>query len=985
MFSTSVDLDCKSCNFTGAGSSDWLTSLFTSSIVFFFILELAKLKNAQKIYNSQLQRPRICLMEEPQITTSFPNNNQKRIDYVIFYKYSDDETNNQDFEEKQKFRKKFLESISEESIEYYDLKFNRQNEKHHFLLLHCPLKRLFKEAENLKLEMRLYKEYLDDQETKNLEIEWIKAIKELVFQRSFRKGDQGDIVSAPFERSIMHLFYGCDEKSLKTEKGPFSSNIRSLLVHNILNYLNFDKIVKKHSTSSEINLKHKKKNIQVSHKGLAYLLDENIFDDALVLHDDTNHYTHLIALFDYIRISKLNNVKIDDIKIDNKQITHDGDARLELYKKWAKLTNIFKRQPLPTIRLYFGESVAFYFAWIGTFIKTSLLPTIIGIIFFIVGIVNSVEKTDKTYIYNMNSTGLKSASIYGGYYLNLFADSFDNDLTPYYALIICLWGAIFSEFWKRKNARLAYEWDVLKFERDENDLPEFLRAKEKLKQKLEKRSNLVKYLYSWQKFFKIFVSYSVLLFMVCIVCIDIALVVLFRIHIKIKVFPSDEVLAVIIGDVGSTVINTILIMIMNFAYTKVAKRFTRWENYRTKTEYDDALIIKLFIFEFVNSYGSLFYMAFFRNIEYEAGLFGLGKEYQDKCDNDNCMALLSIQMFVLLLIKPFPTFLLNFVWPWLQIKIKRVKMHFQTKNIGVEKNESKKKSSTDIQIINEQIVSAYIASEKNKSQFDETINQEYTQKVILYGYIMLFACSFSLGPLILLLVNVVDLRVDGYRLLWLFRRPIGFKAQDIGAWFSIIRFLNVVGIVSNAFIIAFTSNWSKYFLKGTLENRLIFVVAFEHVVFVIWLAIIILYPDTPQSISTKIRSEAKMVKRIISNAKSSRHNSEKLEFVSKLTQTQSFKKQNILNASKRNTEYNSEEPDNFNDVFADTNMLEKCSPQNKHVSDSIKEEKENIDETKSESLFNNDSDIVFENETTIKRKKRTKKYTRLISQINPVK
>ena len=36
------------------------------------------------------------------------------------------------------------------------------------------------------------------------------------------------------------------------------------------------------------------------------------------------------------------------------------------------------------------------------------------------------------------------------------------------------------------------------------------------------------------------------------------------------------------------------------------------ENHRTQTEYDDALIIKLFAFQFCNSYSSLYYIAFFR-------------------------------------------------------------------------------------------------------------------------------------------------------------------------------------------------------------------------------------------------------------------------------------------------------------------------------------------------------------------------------------
>ena len=38
------------------------------------------------------------------------------------------------------------------------------------------------------------------------------------------------------------------------------------------------------------------------------------------------------------------------------------------------------------------------------------------------------------------------------------------------------------------------------------------------------------------------------------------------------------------------------------------------ENHRTQTAYDDALIIKLFAFQFANSYASCFYIAFFRGV-----------------------------------------------------------------------------------------------------------------------------------------------------------------------------------------------------------------------------------------------------------------------------------------------------------------------------------------------------------------------------------
>lgn len=161
------------------------------------------------------------------------------------------------------------------------------------------------------------------------------------------------------------------------------------------------------------------------------------------------------------------------------------------------------------------------------------------------------------------------------------------------------------------------------------------------------------------------------------------------------------------------------------------------------------------------------------------------------------------------------------------------------------KNELSLKDSR-LKRLNEKVVLKYINVEKSKPSSDGAISTEYTQKVILYGYLMvriannlnknpknnifvkqLFASSFTLGPLILLLINVLDLRVDGLRLIWLFRRPVAQRAQDIGAWTVIIRFLNVVGIVTNAFIIAFTSNWSITVLQNKLEYRLLFVILFE--------------------------------------------------------------------------------------------------------------------------------------------------------------
>ena len=102
---------------------------------------------------------------------------------------------------------------------------------------------------------------------------------------------------------------------------------------------------------------------------------------------------------------------------------------------------------------------------------------------------------------------------------------------------------------------------------------------------------------------------------------------------------------------------------MNAVYKWLARKLTDWENYRTQTQYDDSYIIKLFGFQFVNSYASLYYIAFFRDIYYPNGLFNMGPGYQDQCSNNNCMALLSIQVFTVLLISPLSALFSSLIWP----------------------------------------------------------------------------------------------------------------------------------------------------------------------------------------------------------------------------------------------------------------------------------------------------------------------------------
>lgn len=51
---------------------------------------------------------------------------------------------------------------------------------------------------------------------------------------------------------------------------------------------------------------------------------------------------------------------------------------------------------------------------------------------------------------------------------------------------------------------------------------------------------------------------------------------------------------------------------MNVVYRWIAGKLTDWENHEHDTAYNDAMATKLFLFQFVNCYNSLFYIAFLK-------------------------------------------------------------------------------------------------------------------------------------------------------------------------------------------------------------------------------------------------------------------------------------------------------------------------------------------------------------------------------------
>lgn len=84
---------------------------------------------------------------------------------------------------------------------------------------------------------------------------------------------------------------------------------------------------------------------------------------------------------------------------------------------------------------------------------------------------------------------------------------------------------------------------------------------------------------------------------------------------------------------------------------------------------------------------------------------------------------------------------------------------------------------------------------------------EYLEMVLQYGFVTIFVSAFPLAPLFALLNNIFETRLDAKKLLTYYKRPVSQRVKDIGIWYRILDSIGKLSVITNGFIIAFTSDF----------------------------------------------------------------------------------------------------------------------------------------------------------------------------------
>ncbi|KFQ11085.1 Anoctamin-5, partial [Leptosomus discolor] len=677
----------------------------------------------------------------------------RRIDFVL--SYVDDL--NKEWEKKLERRKEFESNLQKAGLELEtEDKKESEDGKIYFVKIHAPWEVLITYAEVLNIKVPIKENDIPSMVENPLDCMLAPLrLPEKVMH------PEPDYFTAPFSKDKQELYLINDESTF------FSPSMRNRIVNYIL-------------TRCPYGTEEGKKKF-----GIKRLLNNGTYSAAYPLHD-----------CQYWK-------KANDPNCDNERYT--------LYMEWARFLRFYKEQPLDLIRKYYGEKIGIYFAWLGFYTEMLFLAAVVGLICFLYGLFTMDE--------NMSSKEICDPAIGGEIIMCPLCDReceywrlnttcasseyshlFDNVATLFFAIFMGIWVTLFLEFWKRRQARLKYEWDLVDFEEEQQQLqlrPEY-EAKCTQKKKNPVTQEMEPYLPLTSQAVRFCISGTTVLFWVSLIIASMIAVIVYRLAVYAafaSLMENTQTLEPISGlltpqlatSVTASCLNFVIIMILNFLYERIAIWITDMEIPRTHMEYENRLTMKMFLFQFVNYYSSCFYVAFFKGkfVGYPgAYTYMFNRWRNEECDPAGCLIELTTQLTIVMAGKQIWGNIQEAIVPWICNWWGRRKAKNNPENLY-----SRWEQDHDLQTFGAL-----------------GLFYEYLEMVIQFGFITLFVASFPLAPLLALMNNILEIRVDSWKLTTQYRRPVAAKAHSIGVWQEILNGMAILSVVTNAFIVAFTSD-----------------------------------------------------------------------------------------------------------------------------------------------------------------------------------
>ncbi|XP_044484669.1 anoctamin-like protein At1g73020 isoform X2 [Mangifera indica] len=382
---------------------------------------------------------------------------------------------------------------------------------------------------------------------------------------------------------------------------------------------------------------------------------------------------------------------------------------------------------------------------------------------------------------------------------------------PVFFISIILWAVLFFQFWKRKNYALLARWHInctigasqgnklLGLDQSPLELMEKMGMNEKQEKQLYQR-------YEWLGYLMRFRNDAIII--LSIICLQLPFELAYA-HLY-EVIGSDLL------KFGLTGIYLFFIQYFTQFGGKISVKLIKYEN-NENTEYRaDSLVYKVFGLYFMQSYIGIFYHALLHR---------------------NFTTLRKVLIQRLMISEVLENLLENSL-PYLKYSYKKYRTIRNKKKH--EKGSSSAKICFTTRVEKEYLKPAYSASIGD--EVEDGLFDDFLELALQFGMIMMFACVFPLAFAFTVVNNIMEIRTDALKLLFMLKRPVPRAATSIGAWINIFQFLIVMSICTNSALLVWLYDEEG---KWKVEPGLAGILIMEHILLLIKFGFSRLLPEEP--------------------------------------------------------------------------------------------------------------------------------------------
>ena len=429
---------------------------------------------------------------------------------------------------------------------------------------------------------------------------------------------------------------------------------------------------------------------------------------------------------------------------------HNEESLKKLRDEWPP--NLYKwrwRQPLDDVKDYFGVKIALYFAFIEYYNLILRYPAFLGLALQIV-------------VYATKNN--------------------DHVLLPFYSVFILLWSQLFLDLWELKEGHYAMQWGVTNIESTEQDrskfkgqpdVPDIVTGERKTYFSYDAKRKRLMF-----SFFTVFLMTSV------------------TVAIVISLYILRDYLEPSYGENAQNIvsfINSVQIGVGNYVYTILAKMLTDVENHRTVQAYGDYLALKLSLFKFINSFGSFFYIAFVA--PYLTGSASdVESGFQGKCGAQSCMQILRNNLAIIFISQIGASAAVQIGLPWFNFILEAYR------------NRVKKWYIPGSKIYNDLDLVEKVEIQHSLLKYDPVDDgvEDFAEVAMQFGFLTLFVPALPVAGVFAIFFNLVQIKIDGMKLMDFHQRPWLIQDNDIGSWKVVFRLFTVIAVFTNGGMVFFT-------------------------------------------------------------------------------------------------------------------------------------------------------------------------------------